>query len=58
MYRHSPMFSPETPKRAQRSLRARVAAAFRSISADRRTAQERTWDFFSSTGAEWARRGK
>ena len=47
-------------KRVLRILRARVVAAFRNLAKgiDRRTAQERTWDFFSSGGAGWARRLK
>ena len=45
------MFRNST-KPDRRALRARVAAAFRNLAngIDRRTAQDRTWDFFSSSG--------
>jgi len=47
-------------KRVLRILRARVVAAFRNLAKgiDRRTAQDRTWNFFSSGGAHWTRRLK
>jgi hypothetical protein len=50
--------SAQAEQRVLRVLRARVAAAFQSVARgiDRRTAQERTWDFFSSGGAEGTRR--
>jgi len=50
--------SAQAEKHVRRVLRARVAAAFRNAAngIDRRTAQDRTWDFFSSGGADWTRR--
>jgi hypothetical protein len=60
MISKSTMFNGRGSAQAERRLRARVAAAFRNAAngIDRRTAQERTWDFFSSGGAGWARRLK
>jgi hypothetical protein len=48
----SMMFNGRGSAQAERRLRARVAAAFRNAAngIDRRTAQDRTWDFFSSGG--------
>ena len=53
----STMFNGRGPAQAEKRLRARVAAAFRNIAngIDRRTAQDRTWDFFRSGGADWTR---
>jgi hypothetical protein len=44
-------------KRAQRNLRARIAAAFREIArgVDERMAYEQTRDFYRSSRAAWAR---
>lgn len=44
--------SLQAERRARRAWRARVAAAFRSIAhgIDRRTAQQRSWEFFRSGG--------
>jgi hypothetical protein len=60
MVYRSMMFKGRGSAQAEKRLRARVSAAFRSIAngIDRRTAQVRTWDFFSSGAADWARRLK
>jgi len=44
--------SQQSERRVNRASRARVAAAFQSIARgiDRRTAQQRSWDFFRSGG--------
>jgi hypothetical protein len=44
-------------KRAERNLRARIAAAFGEIArgVDERTAYEQTRDFYRSSGAPWSR---
>ena len=56
----STMFNGRGSAQAEKRLRARVAAAFRNLAngIDRRTAQDRSWDFFSSGGAAWTRRLK
>jgi hypothetical protein len=60
MVHKSTMFNGRGSAQAGRRLRARVAAAFRSTAngIDQRTAQDRTWEFFSSGGADWTRRLK
>jgi hypothetical protein len=60
MNHKSTMFNGRGSAQAGRRLRARVAAAFQSIAngIDSRTAQDRTWDFFSSGAADRARRLK
>lgn len=60
MVYRSMMFNGRGSAQAERYLRARVAAAFRNIAngIDRRTAQDRTWDFFNSGAGDWARRLK
>jgi hypothetical protein len=60
MFHKSTMLNGRGSAQAERRLRARVAAAFRNAAngTDGRTAQDRTWDFFSSSGADWTRRLK
>jgi len=56
----STMSNGRSSAQAEKRLRARVAAAFRNAAngIDPRAAQDRTWDFFSSGGADWTRRLK
>jgi hypothetical protein len=50
--------SIQTQRRARRSPRARIAAAFRELArgVDEATARKRTNAFYRSSGADWARR--